>query len=230
MKKIQILLITIMIAISSSAYAEVAEVYQWKADPGKSQQMLNNMVEAAEIHTELGATVGIYALNVGSQNLVDYVLRFDDNESWGVYKDKIASSEKFQRFWTKVSRNPTGELQMSLTGINLDASTKAADFAGPFVYGVWVWDPSPGYEAQLLQNFARAAEIHEGLGARAEAYSEGFGGTGNYHYVLFFDNWTEMGKFFNSMAQSKELAEFNASLEPGRATLVNSFSGSTISN
>ena len=39
-----------------------------------------------------------------------------------------------------------------------------------------------------------------------------------------------MGKFFNNMSQSKELAEFNASLEPGRATLVNSFSGSTISN
>ena len=230
MKQIKFLLVSLTLTFSLSAFAEVLEVYQWKADPGKSQQLLNNMVEAAEIHTELGATVGIYALNVGSQNLVDYVLRFDDNESWGEYKDKIASSEKFQRFWTKVSRNPTGELQMSLTGLNLDASTKAADFPGPFVYGVWVWDPSPGYEAQLLQNFARAAEIHESLGARAEAYGEGFGGTGKYHYVLFFDNWTEMGKFFNKASQSAELAEFNASVEPGGATLVNSFSGSTLSN
>jgi len=230
MKKIKFLLMSLALTLSSLAFTEVLEVYQWKADPGKGQQMLNNIAEAAEIHTELGATVGVYALNVGSENLIDYVLRFDDNESWGVYKDKVTSSEKFQRFWTKVSRNPTGELQMSLTGINLDASTKAADFPGPFVYGVWVWDPSPGYEAQLLQNFARAAEIHEGLGARAEAYSEGFGGTGKYHYVLFFDNWTEMGKFFSKASQSAELAEFNASLEPGGATLVNSFSGSTISN
>ena len=82
----------------------------------------------------------------------------------------------------------------------------------------------------MLQNFARAAEIHESLGARAEAYGEGFGGTGKYHYVLFFDNWTEMGKFFNKASQSAELAEFNASVEPGGATLVNSFSGSTLSN
>ena len=86
------------------------------------------------------------------------------------------------------------------------------------------------YSFLLQKYYSIAAEIHEGLGARAEAYSEGFGGTGNYHYVLLFDNWTEMGKFFNNMSQSKELAEFNASLEPGRATLVNSFSGSTISN
>ena len=230
MKKIKFLLLALTLTLSFSAFSEILEVYQWKADPGKGQQMLNNMAEAAEIHTELGATVGIYQLNVGSQSLIDYILRFDDQVSWGEYKDKIATSKKFQRFWTKVSRNPTGELQMSLSGANLDPTKRASDFAGPFVYGVWVWDPAPGYEVELIQNFARAAEIHENLGARAEGYSEGFGGNGKYHYVLFFDNWTEMGKFFQKASISEELAEFNSSLEPGRATLVSSHSGSTLSN
>jgi len=230
MKKIQYLFMALILSISSTAFTEVLEVYNWKSDPGKSQQMLNNIAEAAEIHTELGATVGVYALNIGSENQIDYVLRFDNQESWGKFKDNLATSDKFQRFWEKVSRYPTGELQMSLSGVNLDPTKKAADFPGPFVYGVWVWDPSPGYEAQLLQNFARAAEIHESLGARAEGYAEGFGGTGNYHYILFFDNWTEMGNFFSKANNSKELAEFNASLEPGGATLVRSFSGSTVSN
>ena len=59
---------------------------------------------------------------------------------------------------------------------------------------------------------------------------EGFGGNGKYHYVLFFDNWAEMGKFFQKASISEELAEFNSSLEPGRATLVSSHSGSTLSN
>ena len=225
MKKIQVLLIGSLLTISSVSFAEVLEVYNWKAIPGKAQQMLSTMNEAAEIHTALGATVGIYQLNVGSENQVDYVVRTDDQISWGKFKDKLATSEEWARLWNKVSRNPSGELQMSLTGINLDASKKASDFASPSVYGVWVWDPSPGYETQLLQNFAKAKEIHESLGARVEAYAEGVGGTGSYHYVLLFDSWTEMGEFFTKAETSKEVAEFNASIEPGGAELVRSFSG-----
>ena len=197
MKKIQVLLIGSLLTISSVSFAEVLEVYNWKAIPGKAQQMLSTMNEAAEIHTALGATVGIYQLNVGSENQVDYVVRTDDQISWGKFKDKLATSEEWARLWNKVSRNPSGELQMSLTGIYLDASKKASDFASPSVYGVWVWDPSPGYETQLLQNFAKAKEIHESLGARVEAYAEGVGGTGSYHYVLLIDIWTEMGEFFS---------------------------------
>jgi len=230
MKKIQVLLIGSLLTISSVSFAEVLEVYNWKAIPGKAQQMLSTMNEAAEIHTALGATVGIYQLNVGSENQVDYVVRTDDQISWGKFKDKLATSEEWARLWNKVSRNPSGELQMSLTGINLDASKKASDFASPSVYGVWVWDPSPGYETQLLQNFAKAKEIHESLGARVEAYAEGVGGTGSYHYVLLFDSWTEMGEFFTKAETSKEVAEFNASIEPGGAELVRSFSGSSVPN
>ena len=230
MKKIQVLLIGSLLTISSVSFAEVLEVYNWKAIPGKAQQMLSTMNEAAEIHTALGATVGIYQLNVGSENQVDYVVRTDDQISWGKFKDKLATSEEWARLWNKVSRNPSGELQMSLTGINLDASKKASDFASPSVYGVWVWDPSPGYETQLLQNFAKAKEIHESLGARVEAYAEGVGGTGSYHYVLLFDSWTEMGEFFSKAETSKEVAEFNASIEPGGAELVRSFSGSSVPN
>ena len=83
MKKIQYLFMALILSISSTAFTEVLEVYNWKSDPGKSQQMLNNIAEAAEIHTELGATVGVYALNIGSENQIDYVLRFDNQESWG---------------------------------------------------------------------------------------------------------------------------------------------------
>ena len=230
MKKIQFLLISCLLSLPSVSYGEVLEVYNWKAFPGKGQQMLEIMSEAAEIHTALGATVGIYQLNVGSENQVDYVVRTDDLVSWGEFKDKLTTSEKWVRLWSKVSRNPTGELQMSLVGVNLDTSKKASDFTDPSVYGVWVWDPSPGYEAQLLQNFMKAKAIHESLGARVEVYSEGVGGTGSYHYVLNFKSWSEMGEFFTKVGTSKEVAEFNASIEPGGAELVRSFSGSSIPN
>ncbi len=90
MKKIQVLLIGSLLTISSVSFAEVLEVYNWKAIPGKAQQMLSTMNEAAEIHTALGATVGIYQLNVGSENQVDYVVRTDDQISWGKFKDKLA--------------------------------------------------------------------------------------------------------------------------------------------
>ena len=60
--------------MSFNAFADVAEVYQWKAFPGKSQDMLVNMSKAAEIHRAEGAQVSINAHNIGSTQLVDYVV------------------------------------------------------------------------------------------------------------------------------------------------------------
>ena len=82
MKKIQILLMAFILIISANAFTEIVESYTWKAFPGKGQQMLSNMQEAAKIQTALGASVSINALNVGGANEVDYVIRVDDIQSW----------------------------------------------------------------------------------------------------------------------------------------------------
>ena len=75
MKTIKIFLLTFIMFQSSANFADVGEVYQWKAFPGKTQQMLENMQEAAKIHEAEGAVVAIDLLNIGSEPLVNYVLR-----------------------------------------------------------------------------------------------------------------------------------------------------------
>ena len=86
MKKIQILLIALMVSAAPGAFAEILEVYNWKANPGQAQKMLTNMNESAKVHRALGAQVTINILDVGSENQVDYVIRFDDIKKWGALK------------------------------------------------------------------------------------------------------------------------------------------------
>ena len=72
-KKLVISLSALLVSFSPFAVAEIIEVYTWKAFPGKGTLMLTNMAEAAAIHTDEGASVYMYAHNVGSTQLVDYV-------------------------------------------------------------------------------------------------------------------------------------------------------------
>ena len=230
MKKIQILLIALMVSAAPVAFAEILEVYNWKANPGQAQKMLTNMNESAKVHRALGAQVTINILDVGSENQVDYVIRFDDIKKWGAFKDALATDKKWNDLWNKIGRKPTGELQMSLVGINTDASVKASDFDKPFVYGVWVWEPAPGKTAEVAERQQKYKEIHESLGARVEIYSEGPGGTGSFHYCMLFDSWSDWADASIKMGSSAELAELNSQADPNSATLVRSFTGRTVSN
>ena len=73
MKLLKNLLITTIMSFTALTYSDVAEVYQWKAFPGKSAEMMESMAKAAAIHTKQGAHVSIDAHNVGSTQLVNYV-------------------------------------------------------------------------------------------------------------------------------------------------------------
>ena len=230
LKKLVISLSALLVSFSPFAVAEIIEVYTWKAFPGKGTLMLTNMAEAAAIHTEEGASVYMYAHNVGSTQLGDYVLRWDNREAWGATKDKSRVSEKWVEFWAKTSGDPSGELVSSLSGQNLDANVKAEDFRGLNTYGVWVWDPAPGKNAEVLQSFATATNIHQSLGARVDSYAEGFGGTGNLHYLLSFKSWSDMATFQDKLVNDPRWLELNSSGDPNNLTLVRSFSGQTISN
>ena len=87
MEKIRTLLLGLLVSVSLISYAEVAEVYQWKAFPGKQQDMLMAMARAAKIHLDEGAQVSINAHNIGSTQLVDYILRWDDSKKYAQSKD-----------------------------------------------------------------------------------------------------------------------------------------------
>ena len=129
----------LLIGFSSSVFSEIIEVYTWKAFPGKSQDMLLSMGKAAEIHASEGAQVSINAHNIGSTQLVDYVVRWDNSEDYAKSKDIQRSSEAWVEFWAESNQNPSGELVASFAGNNLDQTKIASDFNGSYVYSVSVF-------------------------------------------------------------------------------------------
>ena len=158
-------LLSLILVISSNSFAEIVEVYRWKPFPGKSAQLLSDMQEAAQIHSDMGISVQINQLGIGSTQNIDYVMRFDDIEAWGNLKDMNAVSDDWSSFYSQVAANPGGELVESINGINTDTSVMADDFENEKVFSVFVWDPAPGRSHDLAQGFETAARIHEALGA-----------------------------------------------------------------
>ena len=65
----------------------------------------------------------INALGLGTSQDMDYVLRYDDLESYGRLKDANLNNEEWNTFLAKVRANPSGELVSSWSANNIDSST-----------------------------------------------------------------------------------------------------------
>ena len=190
--KFKNLIIAIALVFSTVSYSEVAEVYQWKAFPGKGQDMLVNMSKAAAIHRSEGAQVSINAHNIGSTQLVDYIVRWDNTKDYAKGKDVQANSKAWVQFWSESNNNPAGELVASFAANNLDPTVKASDFNDSYVYSVTVWEVETGKDLDLIERFMESKSIIEDTGARVEIYQANWGAPGEYHYVLVYDSWESL--------------------------------------
>ena len=212
MKTIKNLIIMSFVSFSTMAYSDVAEVYQWEAFPGKSMEMMESMMKAASIHEKQGATVAIDLHNIGSTQLVNYVLRWDDSKSYAASKDIQASSQEWVEFWAEANQNPSGEMTASFSANNLDQTRKASDFEGSYVYSVTVWKVDPGKDLELIERFMESKSILESSGARVEIYAGNWGAPNEYHFLLMYDSWTDLEKSFSELTTPG--GEWMKNLEP----------------
>ncbi len=226
-----------LFSLFQNANAEILEVYTWKPYPGKAGQLLLDMQEAASIHSGLGVSVSINALGVGTSQDIDYVLRFDDLESWGRLRDVNANSPEWNAFVAKVGENPTAELVSSFSLVNQDPSNMANDFTEPGqVINAFRWKPASGLEGTnaLRQGFLTAKGIHENLGARVETYEINSSvDVGQMQYLMIYDSYSHMAEVNAAMATDPEWLAFQSSVAvaPGQAaTLVWAIIASTIAN
>ena len=223
----------LLCVLSLPVRAEIVEVYRWEPYAGKNMALIEAMQEAADIHTNLGATVQINRLDIGTSQQIDYVMRFDDLAAWGSAKTKMASSQDWAEFGVRASSDPSGKLVESLLGTNLDQTTKASDFADKTVFSVFIWDPAPGRGLELQAGFAAAEMIHETNGAKVDSYLESFGGSDKLHYVMSFDSWEHMAEVQAKLSSDPAWIEFqgvNASATDPAADLIMSFTGTTLMN
>jgi hypothetical protein len=231
MKKI--LTILCFTCLIQTSFAEIVEVYRWEAYPGRQADMLVTMQQAAEIHTALGANIQINALDIGSTQSLDYVMRYDDLASWGESRDKNTESAEWAAFYASVASNPAGKLVASFSAVNNDADAMADDFDEQPVFNVSVWDPRPGSGVELAQGLEMAKAMHERMGARVEIYVDLYGGTDKMHYVMSFDSWTHHAEVFEAMESDEAWLQFialNSENPDPSAALVERFAGRVLAN
>ena len=231
MKKI--LTILCFTCLIQTSFAEIVEVYRWEAYPGRKADMLAKMQQAAEIHTALGANIQINALDIGSTQNLDYVMRYDDLASWGESRDKNTESAEWAAFYASVASNPAGKLVASFSAVNNDADAMADDFDEQPVFNVSVWDPRPGSGVELAQGLEMAKAMHERMGARVEIYVDLYGGTDKMHYVMSFDSWTHHAEVFEAMESDEAWLQFialNSENPDPSAALVERFAGRVLAN
>ncbi len=224
MKKLLVLLF--LTAFARHSAGEILEVYTWKPYPGKAEQLLQTFEEAAEIHSSLGIGVTINALGVGTTQNMDYVLRYDDLESYGRLKDANFGDTSWNTFLAKARANPSGELVSSWSANNLDSSNMADDFTEQGqVIAFFRWQPAPGAAGlqAMTQGAMTSKPIHEDLGARIETYLINSGeNRGQVLYLMIYDSFSDMARTNSAMASSSEwqslLTESNN--DPNFGTLV----------
>ena len=237
MKKLLVLLF--LTAFARHSAGEILEIYTWKPYPGKAEQLLRDMNEAGRIHSELGISVTISALSLGNAGDVDYVLSYEDLESWGRLKDANAQSAEWNTFLAKTRANPSGELIGSFSLNNHDLSNRSNPFSEPGqIVAFFRWEPAQGRagSAALRQGFATAKGIHESLGARVESYQvmNGQEGVRDMMYMMIYDSYSHMASVNEAMLSNSEWMAFQQSadaqpslaatlLRSGLAVMVASF-------
>lgn len=83
------------------ANATVTQVTLWQPEPGKTMQMLQVATEAKAMHAKLGAQAD---MAIDAMGRLHFIMAFEDWETWGAYRAKMAASAEMQAF---VSRSAT---------------------------------------------------------------------------------------------------------------------------
>ena len=168
---------------------------------------------------------------------IDYVLRYDNLESWGRLNDAAVNSPEWNAFIAKAGVNPSAELVSSFSLFNQDPSNMADNFTDPGqVINAFRWKPAAGLEGTnvLRQGFLTAKAIHENLGARVETYEINSSvDVGQMQYLMIYDSYSHMAEVNAAMATDPEWLAFQSSVAAApeqAATMVWAIVASTIAN
>lgn len=178
------------------ANATVTQVTLWQPEPGKTMQMLQVATEAKAMHSKLGAQAD---MAIDAMGRLHFIMAFEDWETWGAYRAKMAASAEMQAFVAKIQTDPPArQVENFLLNQPLEAVPNQ-------VYSVLVFEPMPGRFGELMQAAMKASEIHTKDGATVGINVDQ---VGNMHYVMSFESWAAWGAFRDN--RSAEWTAFNA--------------------
>ena len=164
-----ITIFTLILSFTAIKAEGIADMYFYKAKPGKLQEAADLMREGRDIGLSNGQSVIVHQQNIGkgAEKVFVWVDFFDDynqraaqaysNESWGPFLEKFNSQDILE---------PIKSYQMtSLDDIN----------PGDYIVQVWTWRPKVGKATQTLKALEEAKEIFESHGFLVDLWQHGLG-------------------------------------------------------
>jgi hypothetical protein len=100
--------------LSGGSGGEVYQVFIWKAELGRADDMFQSGMEAAAIHKKAGISVDIH---VDQMQNMHYALNFDSWADWAKMQD--TPNAEFQAFMQRQGADPTAQLIKVYTANNL---------------------------------------------------------------------------------------------------------------
>lgn len=92
----------------------VVSIAQWRINPGKAAQFMQDVARAKAIHERLGArSVRAFAQVYGpTPQVISYAMEFADSAEHGAFNDRSAADPEWQTFVQEVfgAADPSGEL------------------------------------------------------------------------------------------------------------------------
>ena len=108
-----------VIAASEELGGNATVVFQYRPNPGQTQAVIANTLQAKAIHEKLGAKVQVL---LDEEGLVHYVTHHESWAAQGEFEDVIngGQNEEWDEFWAGVTANPNAELLdvLRLTSVN----------------------------------------------------------------------------------------------------------------
>jgi hypothetical protein len=91
----------------------VAQVIQFRINPGRNQEFNAQVAEAKKLQERLGGRVRVWQATAAGPNtgLVSYVIEHPDLAAFAAFSDKLNADSQWQAFVAKVfTANPSGTL------------------------------------------------------------------------------------------------------------------------
>ncbi len=179
--------------------------------PGGVTLTVEYFQEAKVILQAAGAQV---TMSLDLKGTFRFGTSFDNWEAYGRFAQSLPTNQSWGAFLNKVSGNPSAIQTDNLLLNQIAAETNPVTGPGT-VTQVFVWEPTGGTMAELIEGAMGAKPIHERAGASVSVSAGG----GRMYYLMRFENFEAWGK--NRDTPNPEFLAYFQSLGTGGAIIVN---------
>ena len=206
MKKISVLLLSLLVSVSAAA--QMASVSVWQIAPGRNQEALAMARMMAPVIAEISDSQ--LSVGIDQFNRLHWVQVYENWEDWGESGDAWASdnSDKFAEVRANFPRT-TPPLTTLVDRFEINIVKPSDPNFKANVTSVTKWDAQPGRLQESIATGRKFVDAHEKLGSSVSISSDLFG---NSYYALNFESFTAMGRWIEKSRVSEEVRSVMASM------------------